>query len=244
MTDGLNNTMQATTDGDHGADLTAAVGHPPVTGQAYWRSLDELADTPAFRQFVENEFPSYAPQMLLSGTRRHFLKIMGASVALAGLAGCRRWPQRKLAPHAERPEGHVPGVPEHYATAMELDGVAQPLVATAFDGRPIKLEGNVMHPASGGAATLHAQAAILDLYDPHRAQSSMQKQGEDWVTRNWADARVVIDRLRAQARGNGKDLAIVCPHTHSPTIARMRREIARQMPGVSWVGYRPLSAGS
>ncbi len=101
-----------------------------LTGREYWRSLDHLADTPQFRQFMHREFPAGAAELLDSDARRHFLKIMGASMALAGLglAGCRRWPEEEIRPYASRPVGRDPGVPVRYATCMELAGVASGLL--------------------------------------------------------------------------------------------------------------------
>src|SRR5436309_183054 len=115
----------------------------PRTGKQYWRSLNELADKPEFREFVEREFPRQASEWLGGGeSRRTFLKIMGASVALAGLASCRRWPDDVLAPYAHRPANRMDGVPVHYATAYELAGMGHGVIAVSFDGRPIKVDGN------------------------------------------------------------------------------------------------------
>ncbi|MGH8631607.1 MAG: TAT-variant-translocated molybdopterin oxidoreductase, partial [Burkholderiales bacterium] len=111
--------------------------------------MNELADSAEFRELVEREFPSYAPELLLSPTRRQFLKVMGASLALAGMTGC-RWPRETIVPYARKPPGRIPGIPEYYATAMELAGVATGLVVTSYDGRPIKVEGNKNHPYSLG----------------------------------------------------------------------------------------------
>ena len=103
------------------------------TPRQYWRSLDQLADTPEFRQFVEREFPNFVPELLTS--RRGFLKLMGASCALAGMTGvtgCIRWPVEKIVPYTDRPEGRSPGMAIEYATCMELGGVAQPLLDHKF----------------------------------------------------------------------------------------------------------------
>src|SRR5580698_4680109 len=143
----------------------------------YWRSLEHLANTPEIQLRAEKEFASYDPDEMLSMssvTRRRFMKLMGASMALAGLSlsGCRRWPQEKLAPFASNPANFIPGVPEQYATVMEINGVASPLLVTSYDGRPIKVEGNPSHPWSAtvmgraGAADAIAQASILEIYDP------------------------------------------------------------------------------
>src|ERR1700679_1703618 len=123
----------------------------------YWRSLNHLAASPEIRNWADKEFPSYDPEEMktLSGpSRRRFLQLMGASLALAGvtLSGCRRWPEEKLAPYTVNPPGRLPGIPEQYATVMELNGVAWPLLVTSFDGRPIKIEGNPTHPFSQTAA--------------------------------------------------------------------------------------------
>src|ERR1700742_3383251 len=108
----------------------------PANGKQYWRSLNELEDTPSFREFVEREFPQHASEWF-GGSRRTFLKIMGASMALAGLAGCRRWPVENLAPYAHRPAGRMDGVPVHYATAYEIGGIGFGVLAVSMDGRPI-----------------------------------------------------------------------------------------------------------
>ena len=137
-------------------------------GQAYWRSLDELTDTAEFRSFMHREFPSGASDLLDGTNRRSFLRIMGASMALAGLGvgGCRRWPEEKIAPYANRPEGTTPGEVRYYASMLEMEGVASGILVASNDGRPTKIEGNQQHPTSHGATTAFTQAAILDLYDP------------------------------------------------------------------------------
>ena len=121
-------------------------------GRTYWRSLDEVADTPEFRTFMHREFPTGASELLDGTDRRGFLKLMGASMALAGagLTGCRRWPKQHIAPYAARPEGTMPGNATQYASIVELGGIATGILATTYDGRPTKLEGNPEHPGSLG----------------------------------------------------------------------------------------------
>ena len=143
----------------------------PDTGPKYWRSLDQLADTPEFRQWAEREFPAGASEMSDPVTRRNFVKIMSASFLLAGLggvSGCRR-PVENIYPFSKMPEGYVHGVAKFYATAMPTRGTAIPLLAKSNDGRPTKLEGNAQHPDSNGGTDRYTQASILDLYDPDRA---------------------------------------------------------------------------
>ena len=160
--------------GDHeGADETVK---RTSAGKAYWRSLDDLADTPEFRALVEKEFPGLAEELLSPRTRRAFLKVMGASLGVAGLAAC-RWPKETILPFAHRPEDRIPGVPQQYATAMELAGAAVGLLVTSYDGRPVKIEGNPLHPTSRGAASALAQASLLELYDPDRSQQVVRRDG-------------------------------------------------------------------
>jgi molybdopterin-containing oxidoreductase family iron-sulfur binding subunit len=131
-------------------------------GVTYWRSLEELERTPEFQEAVRREFPDDDWDQLPPATRRQFLMVMGASLAMAGLTAC-RWPKEEIVPFAHRPEGRVPGVPEHFATSLELGGAALGMLVTSFDGRPIKAEGNPMHPDSLGSLHAIAQAEILGL---------------------------------------------------------------------------------
>src|SRR5512140_342147 len=144
----------------------------PENGRTYWRSLDQLADTPEFRQWMEREFPEGASEWTDPVSRRHFVKIMSASFLLAGIglgtSGCRR-PVEKVMPFGKMPENYLHGVAQHYATAMPAHGSAIPLVVRSNDGRPTKIEGNALHPDTNGGTDRFAQASILNLYDPDRA---------------------------------------------------------------------------
>src|SRR6266566_3879877 len=146
----------------------------PEFGRKYWRSLDQLAQAPEFRQWLEREFPQGASEWTDPVSRRHFVKIMSASFLLAGLglagSGCRRAEQRIL-PFGKMPENYVHGVPQYYATAMPTRSSAITLVVKSNDGRPTKIEGNSLHPDSNGGTDRFAQASILGLYDPDRANS-------------------------------------------------------------------------
>jgi len=149
--------------------------HPPedLTGKRYWRSLDELADTPQFRTWLEREFPAGAAEMEMDGvSRRNFLRLMGASMALAGigLSGCRR-PEAYVVPYTKSVEWLIPGKAVLYTTSMPGSLGGLPLIATTYEGRPTKLEGNPLVPSSNGGTDLFAQAAVLDLYDPDRART-------------------------------------------------------------------------
>ena len=215
--------------------------HPPepLTGKKYWRSLGELSDTPEFREWLEREFPAGAAQ--LEGddwSRRGFLKLMGASMALAGfgLNSCRR-PEAHLVPFTKSVEWTIPGKFLYYATAMPRRTGAIPLIATTVDGRPIKLEGNPLHPVSGGATDTFAQASVLDLYDPARSKRFVERGKPS----DLASFRAYIDKLCSQvAVKSGDGLAFLVEETHSPTRERLRAELEKIFPKMRWCVYEPL----
>src|SRR5438128_12442582 len=146
-------------------------------GPEYWRSLEELAGSPAFQEFVQREFPQQASEWHDAVSRRRFLQLMGASLALAGLNACSRQPDEKIVPYVRAPrEGMMPGKPLYFATTLTLGGLALGVLAQSVMGRPIKIEGNPQHPASLGATDAFAQAAVLTLDDPDRAPDVLQRR--------------------------------------------------------------------
>src|SRR6185437_3514791 len=153
-------------------DVTALVAAKLSTarGKQYWRSLDELADTPEFRNYLEGEFPSKHELWADEISRRDFLKIMGAGFSLMFFAGCRR-PLEKIFPYNENPETVIPGKPTFYASALPgPGGYAYGVIVETHEGKPTKIEGNPQHPASLGATDLFTQAETLNLYDPDRSE--------------------------------------------------------------------------
>ena len=215
--------------------------HPPESrgGKHYWRGLGELSDTPEFRQWLEREFPPGAAE--LNGeewSRRDFVKLMGASMALAGvgLTSCRR-PELHLVPFTKNVEWTIPGKFLYYATAMPRRTGAIPLIATTVDGRPIKLEGNPLHPASAGATDTFVQASILDLYDPTRSRGFLHKG----KTSSRAEFDAYIGTLRNSLTGQqGDGVAFLVEETHSPTRERLRAELEKVFPSMRWCVYEPL----
>ncbi len=172
-------------------------------GKTYWRSLEELADSPVFEEFVQREFPQAAEEWNDPVERRTFLKLMGASLALAGLSGCVIQPPEKVIPYVKQPEEETPGKGLWFATAFSLGGIATPLLARSNEGRPTKVEGNPDHPNNlnadpndkGSSATdIFSQASVLTLYDPDRSQTPLYR-GE---TRPWsqfvAEIRGALDK--------------------------------------------------
>jgi molybdopterin-containing oxidoreductase family iron-sulfur binding subunit len=218
-----------------------------LTGRRYWRSLDELADTPEFKDWLHREFPQGASEFMDGVSRRHFVKIMSASFALAGLgvmgAGCRR-PVEKLEPFGQQPENYVYGEPEYYATAMPTRTGAVPLVAKSYEGRPIKLEGNARFPGSNGGTDRYAQASILDLYDPDRAKRFTKLiQGRmEAVPRD--EALNFLDELSKKFTANqGEGLAFLAESSTSPSRARLQKIIAGKFPKSQWFTCDAIDSG-
>ncbi|MDX2114427.1 MAG: TAT-variant-translocated molybdopterin oxidoreductase [Planctomycetota bacterium] len=220
-----------------------------ATGKSYWRSLDDLAGTKDFRSFVEREFPAMASE-LLDGSRRHFLRIMGASLALAGAAtvpGCRR-PDHKILAYNRQPEDVIPGVPLFYATAMPLPGGScEGLLAETYEGRPTKLEGNPLHPENRGKSSVRAQAAILDLYDPDRgpavAEALTGEAGAAVKATPLADAVAQTREAFAQiGAAKGRGLAFLVEKTTSPSRDALRDRVlsAGKWPEARWFAYEAI----
>ncbi len=214
------------------------------TGQTYWQSLNELANTPAVRAAIETEFPTYDPGAMVNTSRRKFLQFAGASMALAGvtLTGCRRWPKENVVEQTSRPQGRIPGVPEQYATAFEIGGYAQPLLVSTYDGRPIKVEGNPMHPLSAtfggklGAATVFAQASILEMYDPERSRTIVYRKAVDR-----GEARSPEAFFSAFQAKPGSKIAILTESTSSPTTRDQLKRFAAKFAGTKVYEYEAVS---
>ena len=217
-----------------------------TASKKHWRSLAELDNAPEFRAFLEAEFPEMADPGGLN--RRRWLQIMGASFALAGVAGCEAKKQ-ELLPFAHRPEGRVPGKPQRYATAMDLSGHAIGLLVTCVDGRPIKIEGNPLHPQSLGASHALAQASVLSLYDPDRSQNPVERTGEGSIVHagdaqqdKWAKFDEMLGKHFARVHERrGASFYVLSEATSSPTLARLRQQLLVQMPEAQWFEYEPLT---
>ena len=210
-----------------------------VQGSGFWRTLEEQADTPAFRAHLHNEFPSEIEGMTDPVKRRAFLKLMGASLALAGAGACTRQPAEAIVPYVRQPEEIVPGRPLMFATAMTIGGVATGLLVESHEGRPTKIEGNPLHPGSLGASDIFAQAAILGLYDPDRSQTLLSL-GE---IRPWPRFLGAIRAiLSAQQPLQGRGLRVLTESVSSPTLAAQIRDLLRRYPSARWHQWDPASA--
>ena len=228
---------------------------PPATAggsdKTYWRSLEELADSPILEEFVRREFPQHAEEWNDPVERRTFLKLMGASLALAGLSGCVIQPPEKIVPYVKQPEEETPGKGLYFATAFSLGGIATPVLVRSNEGRPTKIEGNPDHPNNrssdpndkGSTATdIFSQASILTLYDPDRSQTPLFR-GE---TRPWstfvAEIRGLIDKesdgLKAR---KGAGLRFLTETITSLTLAAQMKQILTDFPEAKWHQYEPVN---
>jgi len=208
---------------------------------SFWRTLEERAEDPAFLEHLYNEFPSEIEAITDPVARRTFLKLMGASLALAGVAACTRQPPEQIVPYVRQPEELVPGKPLFFATAMALGGVATGLLVESHEGRPTKIEGNPLHPSSLGASDVFAQAAILGLYDPDRSQT-LTNLGE---IRPWsAFLGAIRNALTAQAPLKGAGLRILTESINSPTLAAQIRDVLAKYPSAKWHQWDPASRDS
>jgi MoCo/4Fe-4S cofactor protein with predicted Tat translocation signal len=202
--------------------------------QTYWRSLE---DTPESRAFLEREFPVGASELPDGMTRRDMMMLLGASLSLAGLAGCRR-PVEEIVPYVKAPEEIVPGVPAYYATTMPFRRSAYGLIVESHEGRPTKVEGNPSHPSTLGASNSLVQASVLGLYDPDRSQSVTQKG----TRKSWADFVTAWGPIaQAHAADGGAGLAIVSESFSSPSLARLSMELRGLYPQMHWATYDAVS---
>jgi MoCo/4Fe-4S cofactor protein with predicted Tat translocation signal len=204
----------------------------------FWRTLEERANDPAFQERLYNEFPSEIEAITDPIQRRTFLKLMGASMALAGVTACTRQPVEKIVPYVRQPEELVPGKPLYFATAMALGGVATGLVVESHEGRPTKIEGNPLHPDSRGTADVFAQASILGLYDPDRAKT-LTNVGEILPWSSFLGAMRAA--LAAQQPLRGAGLRILTESVSSPTLAAQIRDVLARYPSAKWHQWDPAS---
>lgn len=208
----------------------------PAQEREYWRSLDELADTPEFREFLGDEFPGEL-EIPDGMSRRKFLSLMGASLAFAGLAGCRR-PVEKIIPYVHAPENVVLGNPNYYASVTPFGLDSYGVIAENHEGRPTKLEGNPDHPASRGKSNALLQSEILNLYDPDRSPSPLI-HGEAATWENFQAAWASLHKEFLASGGEG--LAILSDQFTSPSLRRLKTLFKASFPNARWVVWEPVN---
>src|ERR1041384_442941 len=226
----------------------------PRAGKKYWRSLEELADTPVFREFVEREFPQQAEGWLDPVERRTFIKLMGASLALAGLSGCVFQPPEKIVPNVKQPEEHVPGKALFFATDPPLFGPATPGMVRSNEGRPTKIEGNPDHPNNrpldfpaedpvrdqrgSSAPDIFTQASILGLYDPDRSQTLTYREDIRTWTAFVGEMRSKLDEQRSK---QGAGIRFLTESIISPSLGAQMKDLLTSLPQAKWHQYEPAN---
>src|ERR1017187_9096596 len=210
-----------------------------VRGKKYWRSVDELANTPEFQAAVEREFPGSPHEWGDEVSRRGFLKFMGASAALAGLAGCTKQPDEPIYPYIKAPEDLILGKPMYFATAHPFVTGAVPLLVKTDQFRPIKIDGNPEHPYNQGSSDPFTQATLLDLYDPDRSQH-VTFRGEN---REWAEFAQEF-RQKVASTKDGTGIYFLSETITSPTLARQWKAVQTAFPKATLVQYDPAIAGT
>jgi MoCo/4Fe-4S cofactor protein with predicted Tat translocation signal len=208
-------------------------------GPDYWRSLDEIAGTEGFQEFLHREFPRQASEWEDVEGRRNFLKLMGASLALAGLGACTRQPTETIMPYVNQPELVVPGRPLYFASAFTVSGVARGVLVESHMGRPTKIEGNPEHPASLGSTDATTQASVLGLYDPDRSQSVTYLHEIKSYSSFLAQ---FTDVLKDLERNQGAGIRILTETVTSPTLGAQFKSIQQRFPASKWIQYEPLGA--
>ncbi len=207
------------------------------TGKQYWRTLEELAGDPEFAELLHREFPRQAPsEWDDSVDRRDFLKLMAASLAFAGLSGCGRTPEQYVVPYVKQPDGMTLGKPQFYATAMPFGADAIGLLVESHEGRPTKIDGNPDHPSSLGATNVFAQASVLNLYDPDRAQT-VTKFGE---IQTWSLFVESAQAIAAAMKGtSGEGFRILTGIVTSPALAAQIQSLLALFPQAKWHQWEP-----
>ncbi|MDY7092928.1 MAG: TAT-variant-translocated molybdopterin oxidoreductase [Acidobacteriota bacterium] len=200
----------------------------------YWQSLEELAGDEAFARSLEQEFSDQADSPLDSISRRRVLQVMSASVALAGLSGC-RWPAEEIVPFDRRPESYQPGKISRYATSLDVAGTVRPVVVSSYDGRPIKIEGNPGHPASAGATDALTQANLLELYDRDRSRQPVIRADGLVRRSSWQEFEAAIPGLMAS--GAETRLAVLSRPHASPTLERAAERLLQRFPALGWYEF-------
>jgi molybdopterin-containing oxidoreductase family iron-sulfur binding subunit len=207
-------------------------------GAQYWRSLEELTDKEGFDEMMQREFPRQASEWLDPVSRRGFLKLMSASLALAGLSACTKQPEEAIVPYVQQPEELIPGKPIFYATARPTAFGAQPLLVKSQMFRPVKIEGNPDHAMSKGATDTYSQASLLDLYDPDRLQIITKIAG----TRTWGEfVGEMRDAAASEKSKQGSGIRFLTETVISPTLADQIKGILKIYPQSKWYQYEPVN---
>jgi molybdopterin-containing oxidoreductase family iron-sulfur binding subunit len=207
-------------------------------GPQYWRTLEELAQTPEFAEMLHREFPKHASEWTDTSSRRDFMKIMGASMALAGLSACTKQPLEPIVPYVKQPSNLLLGKPLFYATAMPLGAYGTGLLVESHEGRPTKIEGNPQHPSSLGGTDVFNQASVLTMYDPDRSQTNTYLgEMHDWPQL----LSSLRGSLEAEKKNGGAGLRVLSGATSSPSFVAQMQQFLKTYPQAKWYQWEPVN---
>ena len=209
-----------------------------TSSNVYFRNFDQLESEGQLDESIKAEFPQATEELSDGVSRRRWLQIMGASLALGTAAGC-RGKQQFIAPYTHRPKNRMPGIPVQYATTMDVRGVGRPLLATSYDGRPIKLDGNADFAGEGGGSDVHVQATVLELYDPDRSRNPVKVDGGKSVDMTWDDLQHDVGHWFEASDGSG--IAFLVEPTTSPSFERLQNAVQKKYPQSKWFEYTSLN---
>jgi molybdopterin-containing oxidoreductase family iron-sulfur binding subunit len=205
-------------------------------GPTFWRTLDEAAESEELREYIEEEFPALTGEIPQGIDRRNLLKVMAASLAMAGAAACTKQPKELIVPYVRQPENVIPGIPLFYATAMPAHGYARGLLVESHLNRPTKIEGNPDHPASLGSTTVFEQGSVLNLYDPDRSETVLHTGRLS----TWSDFTIAFNtETQNLLARKGEGLAILTGVCTSPTLISQISSLFQQMPAARWYIHEP-----
>jgi molybdopterin-containing oxidoreductase family iron-sulfur binding subunit len=209
-----------------------------TSGRNFWRTAEEFADAPAFGELLEKEFPQQASEWIDPVTRRSFMKLAGASMALAGLAGCTKQPDEAIYPYVKAPEDLVLSKPIYFATAHPFPTGAVPLIVKSDAFRPIKIDGNPEHPVTRGGSDPLTQGTLLGLYDPDRAQK-ITYRGE---SRTWPEFLEQFQSMLAIKRASGgQGLYFLSETVTSPTLAAQWKKAQAAYPQARFLQWESIN---
>ena len=209
-------------------------------GKRFWKNLDQLAARPEFHDLIQEEFPATATEWTDAVSRRGFMKVMGASMALAGLAGCTKQPDEPIYPYIRQPEDLIIGVPMYFATAYPFPTGAIPVLVKSDTFRPIKVDGNPEHPMTRGKSDAYTQATLLSLYDPDRSQHVLNR-GQN---ASWSEFQQAFASGVKKLPAGGQGLYFLSETVTSPTLAAQWKQVQAAFPQAKFVQYDPVNQDS
>ncbi len=209
-------------------------------GKRFWQSIDELAEAPGFMEMVQEEFPRQTSELTDGFSRRSFMKVMGASLALAGVTGCTKQPDEQIYPYIKQPQDLIISKPNFFATAYPFSTGAVPVLIRSREYRPVKIEGNPEHPMSKGKTDLFTQATLLDLYDPDRSKHVIERKMGQSINSDFSGFQTAFtEQIEKMPGGNG--LVFLTETITSPTLAAQWKAVQAKYPGAKLVQWEPVN---